>query len=162
MKIRLIRHAKTEQSALSGKDIDRNLMEKGIAQANVLSLFLAERGVEGQLVWSSAATRTRQTAAILFHAVPTQKLEYFDEFYLCNSEVYLEKITALTDGEELLIIGHNDGISALASYLCGESIYLRTAEYVCIELVVDAWSEVAFGTGTLQEQFRPSVFSPFG
>lgn len=161
MKIHLIRHAKTEHSSFSGKDIDRNLMGKGIVQANVLALYLSERRVGDQHIWCSAAARTRQTAAIVFHTQVSQAITYFDELYLCDSAVYLAKINAFVDSNELVIVGHNDGISELVSYLCGESTHLRTAEYVCIELTVATWREVSFGTGILRDQFRPSVFSPF-
>ena len=158
MKIHLIRHAKTAPSSISGNDFDRRLLTKGIVQANVLASFLKTKTIHPQLSWCSEATRTKETLIILQHSINLGELFFSTELYLCDRETYLKEIWKLKKCKELVIIGHNDGISALASYLCDESINMRTSEYYCIEFATENWNEISMGTGKVIDHFHPSVF----
>jgi phosphohistidine phosphatase len=157
MKLHLIRHAKTQQQSISGKDFDRKLLPKGINQANVLSNFLALKGVQFELTWCSTAVRTQETFSILRFNNDLGKIVFSDEFYLCDKETLLAKIWDLDHGNDLLIIGHNDGISTFASYLLDDTINLRTSEYLCIEFHTTSWNTVSRGTGVIVDSYRPSV-----
>ena len=160
MKIHLIRHAKADPSAASGKDYDRKLSPKGIVQVNVLGLFLHDLNIKPEIIFCSSAARTRETLSIIHHKISLGKITYFEDLYLCDREIYLSKIWELKNKKELLIVGHNDGISALATYLSDEPFMMKTGEYTCIEFNVDSWQEVSRGTGSIIAQFRPSVFLP--
>jgi len=160
MKLHLIRHAKTEPFAASGKDFDRALLPKGIVQANALGVYL-EIHLKGEKeVFCSSAKRTRQTFTILGNYLRVSKKTFSDELYLCDREQFLVFLWKLKHKKDLVIIGHNEGISELASYLIDEYIHLKTSAYVCLEFKVDSWNEISMGTATLVDQFRPQVVLP--
>jgi phosphohistidine phosphatase len=160
MKIHLIRHAKTDPTSLSGKDFDRKLLPKGIVQANVLAYYLLDHGVQPEITWCSDAVRTRETLSIIQRKIDPGKIVYSKDLYLADREVLLKKTWELKHGKELMIIGHNDGISSFASYLTDEQLIMKTGEYLCIEFTADLWQETSRGTGKIIANFRPSVFLP--
>lgn len=160
MKIHLVRHAKTDPNSQSGKDFDRRLLPKGIAQANVLSYYLAQHSIQPSYTYCSEAVRTRETLEILSYGNELGKIHLSRELYLSDRETYLKMIWELKHKKEILIVGHNDGISSLASYLLEETCFMKTCHYVCIEFDADSWKEISRGTGKLTAEFRPSVHVP--
>lgn len=160
MKIHLIRHAKTAPTEFNGKDFDRTLMTKGIIQSNVLAYFLSENSISPELTWCSSAVRTTQTLSILKQSNEFGKIVYSPEMYLCDRNVYLKIIWEQKNNKELLFVGHNDGISDLASYFSDQDVILKTSEYICIDFPFDNWKEASVGTGTITARFRPEAFFP--
>ena len=69
----------------------------------------------------------------------------------------LEQLWNNTQESEILIVGHNFGISDLLNYYTGETILLGTCEYVCIDFGALKISESSKETGTISNQFRPEV-----
>lgn len=157
MKIHLLRHAKTEQLSSSGKDFDRKLKDRGILQSKELAQFLISNQIHELETWCSTAKRTRQTLTHLTASLKPSKLEFMDDLYLCEQETFLKKLWDLNRENDLFIIGHNDGLSDLASYFADEMIHLSTCEYICFSFSADSWAELSRGTGTIVSRFRPQV-----
>lgn len=157
MKLHLIRHAKTELKKNGSTDFERKLLPKGIVQSNVMALYLNNSEIHIDFTFCSDAVRTKETMQIIMHTVNLGKISYHHELYLCDRETYLSKIWELSHGKDLLIFGHNEGISEFASYLIDDYTELRTCEYICIQFPMNKWSEVSRGTGTVTDRFRPSV-----
>jgi phosphohistidine phosphatase len=157
MKIHLLRHAKTEQLSKSGRDFDRNLKERGILQSKELADFIKAQGIQHLETWSSTANRTRQTLSYLIDDLKPSKIEFEDTLYLCEQETFLTKLWALNQTNDLFIIGHNDGLSALASYFADDMVHLSTCEYICFNFMADSWAEVSLGTGIIENRFRPQA-----
>lgn len=160
MRLHLVRHAKTDPSSDTGRDFDRKLLPKGIIQSNSLAHHLIYQKIEPEIVYCSDATRTKETASILAQAVPLKKITYNSELYLADRETLLQLIWGLKHGKELMIIGHNDGLSDLATYLTDELVHMKTCGYLCIEFPFELWRETSRGTGKIIDSFRPSVFLP--
>jgi phosphohistidine phosphatase len=160
MKIHLVRHAKTDPNSQSGKDFDRKLLPKGVAQANVLSYHFTKNNIEPDYTYCSDAVRTRETLEILSYGNDLGKIRHMHELYLSDRETYLKLIWELKHKKDILIVGHNDGISSLASYLLEETCFMKTCQYVCIEFDADSWKEISRGMGRLTAEFRPSVYVP--
>lgn len=156
MKLHLLRHAKTDQHSASGKDYDRELLPKGKKQCLIMSEHL-KHVHKIKEVWCSSAARTKETYKLINKETKLPDPKYFDDLYLCSKQVYLDKIWDNIDKGDLLIIGHNYGISDLASYLTDKHIELRTCGYICIEFETDNWNEISRGTGTIIDHFRPEV-----
>jgi phosphohistidine phosphatase SixA len=57
----------------------------------------------------------------------------------------------------VLLVGHNYGISDLVNYFCGTDIELRTGQYVRISFNTSNWAEVFQDTGSIVEMYRPEV-----
>jgi phosphohistidine phosphatase len=158
--LHLIRHAKTHQHSPTGKDKDRELMEKGTAQANLLGHYLQSHHIELGKMLCSSATRTRQTKSIICqHLAERCRIEFRDKLYMASKEDLLTELSGETE-RTITLIGHNDGISELASYFAEEYIGMRTAEFVTFTFPLDNWSMIFQGTGTITLRYRPEVFLP--
>lgn len=153
MKLHLIRHAKTLQPEINERDFDRHLMEKGKRQAKALSEYLSERSVSFE-VWCSEAVRTRETLAVLEEKSKFSNVTYMNDLYLCSAQTFLEKLWRDNSVEDLIIVGHNFGISDLASYFLEQDIELRTGEYICIDFGNYSRNETSKGLGKLYDRFR--------
>jgi len=154
MKLHLIRHAKASGHSISGNDFDRELSEKGIRQATALGEFLKNE-IGSCTVSCSNAARTRQTLDIIGKQNEFSDIKFYNELYLCSKETYLEHLWQYSGNNDLVIVGHNFGISEVASYLTNEIIEMRTSEYVCILFEDMTWRETSKGMGTKINQYRP-------
>ncbi|MFT5859807.1 MAG: phosphohistidine phosphatase [Flavobacteriaceae bacterium] len=159
MKLHLLRHAKTSPTSDSGKDIDRPLSVKGIAQSNLMGVYLQNR-MDPTKTLCSSALRTRETLDIVGYQMLLTGISISDTFYLCSRDQFLQFLGELDGDDDLLVIGHNFGISDLATYLTDTRLELRTSEYICIEFKGLNWKELSRGTGSIVDQYRPRVFVP--
>lgn len=160
MKLHLLRHAKTEVNSVSGKDFDRALMNKGIIQANLMGQYLRNRSIKNHDTYCSDAMRTRQTLTIISQLIDCKKINFKNELYLADREILLALLWRIKHKKDLLIIGHNDGLSQFASYLTDLPVHLKTCGYLCIEFQADSWKETSMGTGTIVDDYRPQVYFP--
>ena len=158
--LHLIRHAKTRQQSSTGKDKDRELLEKGIAQANLLGHYIQSHHIALGKMLCSSAMCTRQTKSVICQHLAEQcRIDYRDELYLASREELMLELELETE-KTLTIIGHNEGISDLASYFSDELIQLRTSELISMTFPFDDWKMVSRGTGTIVLRYRPEVFLP--
>lgn len=154
LRLHLLRHAKTEQTSPTGKDFDRPLMPKGNLQCEGLKMFFKTLPPI-DTVYCSMAKRTQQTLEVLLNRLPEPN--YGDDLYLCGSKTMLQLLWSEKPKGDILIVGHNFGISDLASYFSDEDIELRTGEYIRLVFDCDNWSETSRGMGVIKERFRPEV-----
>src|SRR5690606_20684687 len=83
---------------------------------------LAGRGPAPDLLVTSPARRTRQTADALALAmgIPASRMQDERRLYLAPAETILEHIRLTEPSvQHLMIVGHNPGLSDLASWLAG-------------------------------------------
>lgn len=156
MILHLLRHAKTEKYAVSGKDFDRNLAEKGLLQLHCLKEFFAKEKMCVFSLFVSAANRTIQTAAGVF---PDAHQHIYNELYLADGARLLMFVNELQTKEDIFLIGHNEGISEFASLLIGESVHLQTSGYVAIEFSCENSAEISSQTGRIIKVFRPEILT---
>lgn len=107
-----MRHAKTESSN-SGGDHARELLPRGVQDAQEAGLELRSLGLQYALI--STATRARQTFAALGLGIPA---EFLNSLYRDGTESMLRHISE-SDPEVmgLLVIGHAPTIPGLAAQL---------------------------------------------
>ena len=157
MKLHILRHAMTEDSSPTGKDFDRRLHAHGVQQATALRGFF-ENITSLDEIWCSSAQRTRQTSEIVLQGIHPKP--HFDtDFYLASKQDILQKLWSFNSNKELLIIGHNFGISDLVNYFTEDTIEMDTAEYICLEFNLDSWTETSMGTAIVLDQYRPKTSS---
>jgi phosphohistidine phosphatase len=155
LQLNLIRHAKTEPQSKSGRDFDRELLPKGQKQSALLASFLNESAANLGDIICSTAVRTTQTSRILFPE-RTQGIVFLKALYLAEAEQIKQLIAAQTNST-LTIIGHNEGLSDLASLLSGEQIHLQTAGFIQLQFELEDWNQLIQGTGIITIRFRPEV-----
>ncbi|AYG83718.1 2,3-bisphosphoglycerate-dependent phosphoglycerate mutase [Streptomyces hundungensis] len=120
-RIVLLRHAKADWPQVS--DHERPLAERGRADAPVAGRRLAETGIAPDLALCSSAVRTRETWKLAVQELAHRpRTVYEDRMY----EASLGELIALVnetpdDVEDLLLIGHNPGMHAMADALSGDA-----------------------------------------
>ncbi|MGW2848781.1 SixA phosphatase family protein [Streptomyces sp. NPDC001274] len=164
-RIVLLRHAKAEWSQNS--DHERPLAERGRKDAPVAGRRLAGAGIDLDLALCSTAARTRETWKLAVHEMPRRpRTVYEDRLY----EASLGELIALVnetpeDVRDLLVIGHNPGMHALADALAGEAegdtlarmsrSGFPTSAFAVVEFN-GSWKGVEHGVGKLVEYWTPN------
>ncbi len=172
-RLMLLRHAKTENDAPSGRDQDRRLDERGRQDAAELGGFIATHPPFPELVQVSTAVRAHQTWdaawAAMQEAVPAPKVELLPELYGAEPGQLLHAIhsAVATDPSRLLLIGHNPGLHELALALSDGSgdaaahralaDNLPTSGLVIFDFAGEDWADVAFRRGRLVSFTSPKL-----
>ncbi len=156
MKLYLLRHAKTQPTSKTGRDFDRCLALKGHLQGEELKTFFLQITPNCD-VWCSSAMRTRETLDFLLPNSSFKEITYSEDIYLCSAQTYLKKIWSKSDTNDLMIVGHNFGISDLAGYLSDEQITMKTGQLIVLKFEADSWMETSRGTGAIIANYRPEV-----
>ena len=149
----LIRHASAKNNSKTGKDFDRSLTKEGVMQAQKLGHYISSLNVVMQHVYVSSSQRTRETAKYALNSF--SNIKYENSLYLPDCKELLKFINDLKINGNLLILGHNEGISSLASYLTNQYVGLRTANGVIIEFDCENSNEISGETGRLIDFFSP-------
>lgn len=136
----LMRHGDASVSAES--DFARALTPLGRQQCRRTALSLIDTQLRPDAVVCSSAVRTLQSAQIVAEvlAVP-RSVNALTDLYLAEPEGYLAAIRAAgADVATLLVVGHNPGLSDLASLLLKEPVSLGTAARALFRLDADDWN----------------------
>ena len=157
MKLILLRHAKTEKVDKNQSDFERQLLPEGKKQCELLRSYFSQQKETVNNLYCSTAQRTRQTYMEIQSALNEHTMVYKDEFYLCDKRVFLKFLWELPHGNDLMIIGHNNGISDLAMYFLDEAILLPTSGLIILEFNVDKWNMTSKGLATCVDLYLPQV-----
>ena len=119
----LMRHAKSSWSDGELTDHERPLNERGQRAATAVGAVLAARGYAPDIIWSSDAKRTRETAMGLIRAIPgAQTVNYNSDFYHASVETVLRVCGQhIEPTGALMLLGHNPGWGGLHEYFTGQS-----------------------------------------
>jgi phosphohistidine phosphatase len=163
-RLMLLRHAKTETDAPSGRDQDRRLDDRGRNDAAEIGGWIATHPPFPDAVLVSTATRTLQTWEIAWAAmkdfVPQPHLEQLPELYGADPLQILAAVRSASaaDAKRLMVVGHNPGMHELALALAGSGDAagrkalagnLPTSGLAVLDFAVDDWADVAFRRGRL-------------
>ena len=163
-RLMLLRHAKTETDAPSGRDQDRRLDQRGHRDAAEIGGWLASHPPFPDSVQVSPAIRAKQTWELAWEAmkahVPPPQVDFVPELYGADPAQLLESIRAasVTDPRRLMIVGHNPGMHELALMLTGSgdtagrdalADNMPTSGLAVFDFATDDWNEVAFRRGKL-------------
>lgn len=165
----LLRHAKSSWSNHRLDDHDRPLANRGQDAVNRLRRYVTEADIAPELVLCSSARRTVMTLEGIASALPADaNVEIETGLYGAPSHQLLDRLHDVSDDvASLLLIGHNPGLEALASFLIGggdEELRQRVAAKfptgALATLAFDGrWSDVAPADATLQAFVVPRELS---
>lgn len=146
-----MRHGEAEAPISS--DIDRNLSRMGRTQTYEAGKFLAD-SVESLPVICSIATRTRESLEQIEALWKPQEVIYTDRLY---GHRYFDILDLILECafNEVLIIGHNPGVSELVSYFTDQSIYMTPAEIFVISFEITDLNALSKGLSTIDAHFVP-------
>ena len=155
MNLFLARHAMAQNASNSSNDFNRKLTLDGVKQAELLGDFLLGCEMNNADVYISSSYRTKETAIIAFPKLKITKSMYKTELYLTSYQDLLNFINRLNTTNDIFILGHNEGISTLASYLTDQYVALNTASCVLINFNCENSNEISGATGTITSFFNP-------
>ena len=171
-RLMLLRHAKTENDAPSGRDQDRRLDDRGRNDAAEIGGWIGLHPPFPDSVLVSTAVRANQTWEIAWQAMqalaPQPAVELLPELYGADPAQLLETVhaAASADPKVLLVIGHNPGMHELALMLAASgdaagrkalSDNLPTSGLAIFDFEVDDWGDVAFRRGRLARFVSPRL-----
>jgi phosphohistidine phosphatase len=171
-RLMLLRHAKTENDAPSGRDQDRRLDERGRKDAAEIGGWMALHPPFPDSVLVSTAVRSEQTWDIVWDAMsgtgPRPKVKLMDELYGADPSDLLRIIhaAATEDPKRLLLVGHNPGLHEVAFALTGSgkaearsalADNLPTSGLAVIDFDIDDWDDVSFRRGRLELFVSPKL-----
>src|SRR3954462_5990849 len=114
-RLMLLRHAKTQPGAPSGRDLDRRLDDRGRADAAEIGGWIGRHPPFPDLVLVSYAIRAHQTWEIASEAmkglVPQPQVELMPELYGADPVELLHVIRDVSsaNSKQLMLVGHNPG-----------------------------------------------------
>jgi phosphohistidine phosphatase len=171
-RLMLLRHAKTEHDAPSGRDLDRRLDHRGRNDAAEIGGWIGRHPPFPDSVLVSKAVRAHQTWDIAWEAMkklrPKPQVEILPELYGADPSQLLQTIheASAADPKVLLLVGHNPGMHELALALAGSgdaagrkalADNLPTSGLAVFDFARDDWADVAFRRGRLALFVTPKL-----
>ncbi len=117
LQLLLLRHAKSSWSDPSLDDHSRPLNKRGQRAAKIMADALLDKGLKPDLILSSTAERTRQTAAPIMEVWPDVPIAYENDLYLATTAEVLRILKRTDTADRVLLIGHNPTMEDLAQTL---------------------------------------------
>lgn len=156
-KLYLIRHAKSSWDNLSLDDFDRPLNSRGEKDAPKMGKRLQDKKIAPDVIVTSPAKRALDTCLIIikFLGFPKEKISIDKRLYHASEEELLRVIRELKDHpndeeENVLLFGHNPGLTNFANQLLNEHIQnIPTTGIVVASLSIKKWQEIDWGCGKL-------------
>ncbi|MGV9316203.1 SixA phosphatase family protein [Streptomyces sp. NPDC003691] len=163
-RIVLLRHAKADWPDVS--DHERPLAERGRKDAPVAGRRIADTGITFGLALCSTAARTRETWKLAVGELPHRpRTVYEDRMYEASLGELIAVLNEVPDEvKDIVLIGHNPGMHALADALSGEaegdlSVRMNRSGFPTAAFAVVAfngsWKTVEHGVGRLTDFWTP-------
>jgi phosphohistidine phosphatase len=159
----LLRHAKSSWKNPGLRDFDRPLNSRGKHNAPMMGKRLVTKGVLPKILISSPAKRAWKTAVLV-----GKELGYSKGSIIADPAIYDAGMNDLLklvrnfqdDWDDVMLVGHNPGLTEFAEYLTGEELVnLPTCAVCCIDLPIDSWADIRRKSGAmLLYDFPKSIF----
>ena len=156
----LLRHAKSSWTRPLLRDHDRPLAHRGRVASRAIADYIAGRHPLPDLVISSTAVRTVETARLVVARwEPRPPVVEDASLYLGTPGTMLNRIHAVVGAPGLMLIGHNPGTAELGCLLAGSreafGSKFPTAGLAVFTFAVDDWAQAEPGTGDLRAFVQP-------
>jgi phosphohistidine phosphatase len=166
----LLRHAKAIPGTTKSGDHGRPLNERGRLDAPRMGIAMQHKRYLPDQVLCSTAQRTLETWE---HVAPEldekPEVTFVDELYLAPWKLIANMVRAQPEtANVVLVVGHNPGLEDLARALARKpradderkrvdalNDKFPTSALAVLDFDVEAWSEIASGTGVLTDFIRP-------
>lgn len=151
MRLFFVRHADALPNA--GSDFDRELSSKGLKQLREISNSFLPYNLASFEIYVSPARRTLQTWIAIAETLRlSNDVHTIDALYNADEEVYQDIISNSTH-QNLLFVGHNPGISLIASDVSRTETQLSTGSWVLLNLDFETSTCFVEDRFTPQESF---------
>lgn len=154
----ILRHAKSSWSDPDLDDFDRPLNKRGRKAVPEMGKKMASRGIQPDLIVSSPANRAITTASGIapYIGYDPEDIARESSLYMAAWDQILEVVREQSDDvRELMIVGHNPGLTAFANHVAGAEIdNIPTAGLVSAQ-VHYGWGELSPGGASFHSFMRP-------
>jgi phosphohistidine phosphatase len=144
----MIRHSKTEM--LANSDMERELTEKGMADAVTLGRMLNDSEITADILVSSPAARAQKTAKLIARGIkyPESAIVTEQLLYHAAPEEIVSFIQHFDKNiNSLIIVGHNPIILEAINLLGSKRVArLKTSHAVKFQFDTDLWEDVGSET----------------
>jgi phosphohistidine phosphatase len=139
----LLRHAKSSWKDPKLEDHDRPLNKRGKRTAPLMGALLQNEKLVPDLILSSSAVRTYNTALLVAKACNYPgKIKQTRTLYLAAPQTYVEVLRKVDEKHaRVLMVGHNTGMEEFLSTLTGKATTMPTAALAYIELPLKHWRD---------------------
>jgi phosphohistidine phosphatase len=153
----IMRHGKKEESNSDEYDYDIELAKKGKDDSKTVSKKLKDQNHNIDLIVSSPAIRARQTAEIVSKTIQYDKnIMYNEVIYQAFVNEIVESVSYTFDTvDNLLVIGHNPALTALAITFTDFKEEIKSAQIVKIEFDCDSWISINKSNAKFIELIKP-------
>jgi phosphohistidine phosphatase len=147
----LLRHAKSGSLAPGSNDFDRTLTDRGRRAAELVGAYVSSHKLHLDLVISSPAVRTRETAEIVLRSSNKRvDLQYDQRIYEATTQDLLEVIHDVEKrSKQILLVGHNPGLEELLRLLTGVQQPMGTTSLAKLSADISDWTDCEAGTCVL-------------
>jgi phosphohistidine phosphatase len=157
----IVRHAKSDPFGYDD-DYHRDLTDRGISDAERISLRLRELGVYPDRIIASPATRTMHTASIYCQNLGIETASIRQEEVLyggLTTQNFVELLRKLPEKvQTIFIFGHNPTVHSLVYNLAeGFHSEMPTCATIGIAFKVDHWKDVSVRKGQVAFQITPKT-----
>ncbi len=157
----LVRHAKTIQHGYD-QDYDRTLTDRGVENAERISLELVKSRINPDLIISSPAVRTTQTTRIFaascgYHA---GSVRYEKKLYSgMQTSNFIRMLNEVDDKHTtVMVVGHNPTVyNFLDALLPDFSLDVPTCSTVVIEFDIEQWAFLGDHSGRITHRWIPDL-----
>jgi phosphohistidine phosphatase len=152
-RLTVLRHAKSDWQDAGLPDHERPLASRGQTDAPRMAERLRVRKARPSLILTSSAKRALETARIVARglAYPLEFLQVEPALYLADPDVIRSIVTAHDSFADLLLVGHNPGLTNLVNQLLPDLRLdnLPTAGVVTMDSTASSWTEIDARNTTL-------------
>ena len=138
----LLRHGEAVPHGSRGEDGDRELTERGEAQARAAGAALARLGVEPAACFTSPKTRARDTARLTCAALGVEPVIEQSLADGLDRDGALALARAAGEDRRVLLVGHNPDLPQLVHDLTGARVELKKGGVAGIRLTGRARGEL--------------------
>jgi len=144
-KLYIVRHTNKAEKKQGQDDYDRELSQKGLDQARQIASNLSKTISSTDLIVSSPAIRTKQTAEIFAEVLEYNKsIMYNEVLYMAFVNELIETISYTFDTvENMILIGHNPSLTALAITLVDFKEKFEIGGIMEIEFDCNSWIDIS-------------------
>lgn len=161
----LFRHAEAVGKESRQEDKARELSQTGVKESLHMGAWFQEQRFQFDVIISSSATRTEQTAMLAVEAMKLEnsKIILEDILYEASLRQFLDYLNNIEDAyRHVLCVGHNPVISYLAEYLTkAEMGEMAPGGVSIIKFDITSWKEVSENNGELVNYVTPEMIARY-
>ena len=147
----IVRHCKSSWKDPSLSDFDRPLNKRGNIDGELMSNYLREKEKKIDKLILSTSIRTRLTSKYFIEKIHFNSISYLDELYHASYSEIIKIISKIENNfNNLMVIGHNPGLTELINHFSDMRIYnIPTSGIIKVEFKEDKWSKITENKGKI-------------